>query len=55
MYRPANKHQHLLRKIADKQARSHKKPGKRSRRWKKWAETHKDIAEAGGSYQADAP
>jgi len=42
MQRPTRQRQHLLEKVAEKSARSHKKkPGKRTKRWKKWLEQYK--------------
>lgn len=35
--RPERQRAHLLEKIALKQSISLKKPGKRTKRWKKWA------------------
>jgi hypothetical protein len=46
MNRPARKLTHLREKIASKQSRSlKKKPGKRAKRWKKWAATYEPIAQ----------
>lgn len=45
MNRPARQHQNLLAKIAEKEARSLKKPGKRTKRWRKWATTYQPLAE----------
>lgn len=38
--RPERKRTHLLEKIALKQSISLKKPGRRTKRWKKWAAHH---------------
>jgi hypothetical protein len=46
MNRPERQRNHLLEKVALKETRSHKKPGKRTKRWRKWLEAHKP-AEAG--------
>ncbi|MEZ4294733.1 MAG: hypothetical protein R3B70_07130 [Polyangiaceae bacterium] len=46
MTRPERKRAHLLEKIALKQSIALKKPGRRTRRWKRWAETYKP-ADAG--------
>jgi hypothetical protein len=45
MHRPTRQHAHLAEKIAAKETRSHKKPGKRTKRWKKWAEQHKPLVQ----------
>ncbi len=47
MNRPARKRNHLLEKVALKERRTSatKKPGKRTKRWRKWIETYKAIAE----------
>lgn len=48
MNRPNRQRTHLLEKIARKESRSSGKPaGKRLKRWRKWAETYKALAEAG--------
>ena len=47
MTRPTRKRANLLEKIALKDSISHKKPGKRTKRWRKWAETYKAIAAEG--------
>ena len=44
MNRPTRKRAHLLEKISLKESRSHKKAGKRTRRWRKFAESFKAIA-----------
>jgi hypothetical protein len=47
MNRPTRQHKHLLEKIADKEARAQsvqRKPGKRTKRWRKWAENYKALA-----------
>lgn len=46
MNRPTRKRTHLLQKIADKTSRARdNKPGKRAKRWRKWAESYKAITE----------
>jgi hypothetical protein len=46
MNRPARKRTHLLQKIAAKTSRAkNHKPGKRAKRWRKWAEAYKAITE----------
>jgi hypothetical protein len=46
MSRPAAKRDHLLEKIARKETRSPgKKPGKKAKAWRKWAEHYKAVAE----------
>lgn len=47
MNRPTRKRTHLLEKISLKESQSHKKPGKRTKRWRKAAEAHKAIATEG--------
>jgi hypothetical protein len=47
MNRPQRQHAHLTEKIATKAARSHKKAGKRAKRWKKWFEQYKPLVEGG--------
>jgi hypothetical protein len=37
MHRPTRQHQHLATKIASKQSRGPKKPGKKTKQWLKWA------------------
>jgi hypothetical protein len=39
--RPEKLRTHLLEKIATKQSIALKKPGKRTKRWKKWADQYK--------------
>jgi hypothetical protein len=46
MNRPSRQLAHLAEKIASKVTQSHKKPGKRTKRWKKWAEQHKLLAQS---------
>ena len=41
MNRPTRQRQHLLEKIDRKQSRTPDKAGKRTKRWKKWADKHK--------------
>ena len=48
MNRPTRQRTHLLEKIQLKESRSLKKPGKRTKRWRKWAENYKAIAGEGG-------
>jgi hypothetical protein len=46
MNRPARQHHHLVEKIATKESRAAKverKPGKRTKRWRKWAEAYKTL------------
>jgi hypothetical protein len=43
MNRPTRQRTHLLEKIQSKESRSLKKPGKRTKRWRKWAEAHKPV------------
>jgi hypothetical protein len=45
MSRPNRQRTHLLEKIARKESRISGKPGKRLKRWKKWAENYKAVAE----------
>jgi len=45
MNRPTRQHARLAEKIATKEAKSHKKPGKRTKRWKKAAEQHKSLVQ----------
>jgi hypothetical protein len=47
MNRPTRQRTHLLEKIQRKETRSLKKPGKRTKRWRKWAESYKAIAGEG--------
>jgi hypothetical protein len=47
MNRPTRQRTTLLEKIKLKETRSLKKPGKRTKRWRKWAEKYKaPVAEA---------
>jgi hypothetical protein len=46
MERPTRQLAHLTAKIATKEARSLKKPGKRTKRWKKWAEQYKTLVQS---------
>ena len=48
MNRPTHKYDNLLEKIAIKESRSHKKPGKRTKRWRKWADKYKPVDAAQG-------
>jgi hypothetical protein len=50
MNRPTHKFENLLEKIAEKESRSHKKPGKRTKRWRKWVSAYKPL-----TTHADAP
>jgi hypothetical protein len=43
MNRPTRQHRHLSEKVASKIGRSHKKPGKRAKRWKKWLERYQPL------------
>ncbi|HVY47638.1 MAG TPA: hypothetical protein VHB21_17230 [Minicystis sp.] len=46
MHRPTRQHATLAQKIAEKEARSHKKkPGKKAKRYKKWAATYQPLAQ----------
>jgi hypothetical protein len=45
MNRPARQRAHLLEKIASKETRPNRKPGKRAKAWRKWAEHYKAAAE----------
>ena len=44
MPRPSRQLTNLSAKIAEKESRSHKKPGKRTKRWRKWLDRYKTIA-----------
>jgi hypothetical protein len=44
--RPDRQRAHLLEKISLKQSISLKKPGKRTKRWKKWADKYKPAETA---------
>lgn len=46
MKRPAQKLNHLLEKIANKETRTPGKAGKRLKRWRKFAETYKAVVAA---------
>ena len=46
MNRPTRQLASLTEKIAAKESRGHKKTGKRAKRWKKWAEQYKTLAQA---------
>lgn len=46
--RPDRQRTHLLEKISLKQSIALKKPGKRTKRWKKWAEKYKPADAAQG-------
>jgi hypothetical protein len=43
MNRPTRQHQHLTQKIARKESRTPGKAGKRTKRWRKWAEKYKAV------------
>ena len=45
MNRPARQRAHLLEKIASKESRSNRKPGQRTKAWRKWVEHYKAAAE----------
>ncbi|APR75067.1 Hypothetical protein A7982_00413 [Minicystis rosea] len=45
MNRPTRQRTNLLEKIARKESRNPGKAGKRLKRWKKWAENYKAVAE----------
>lgn len=44
MNRPTRKRNHLLEKVAEKEARRPGKAGKRLKRWRKWVKTYEAIA-----------
>lgn len=44
--RPERQRTHLVQKIALKESISLKKPGKRTKRWKKWADKYKPTEPA---------
>lgn len=44
MNRPDRQQTHLLEKIKLKESVSHKKPGKKTKRWRKFADAHKAAA-----------
>ena len=44
MHRPTRKHKHLLAKIERKQAKDRPR-GKKAKRWTKWAEAYKGLAQ----------
>jgi hypothetical protein len=46
MNRPTRQRNRLLEKITAKETLSHKKPGKRTKRWKKAIEAHKPVVAA---------
>jgi hypothetical protein len=48
MDRPKRQLAHLTEKVALKESRSLKKPGKRTKRWRKWVERYKALVEASG-------
>ncbi len=45
MNRPSRQRAHLLEKIARKESRRAGSPGKLLKRWRKWAEHYKAVAE----------
>jgi hypothetical protein len=48
MKRPTRQRNHLVEKVALKQSRTtakNRKPGKRAKRWRKWIESYKAVAE----------
>lgn len=48
MKRPARKWNHLVQKVAQKTSQSEGgKIGKRAKRWRKWVEAYKGLAEQG--------
>lgn len=51
MNRPTRQLNNLLEKVAAKETRSDKKPGKRAKRWRKWIESYK----ASGSPAQETP
>jgi hypothetical protein len=46
MNRPTRQRTHLLEKIKLKESISHKKSGKKAKRWRKWVESYKASAGA---------
>ena len=50
MNRPERQRAHVLEKISLKQSISLKKPGKRTKRWRKWVAAYKPL-----TTHADAP
>ena len=49
MERPKRQYKLLEEKVALKQSVSHKKPGKRTKRWRKWLERYKPLTEGTAS------
>lgn len=47
MHRPTRQHRLLVEKIENKKARA-KKPGKKLKRWTKWAESYKGLSKDAG-------
>lgn len=47
MHRPTRQHEHLVRKIAEKQTRnpSKKKPGRKTKLWNKWAALYAPLTQ----------
>jgi hypothetical protein len=46
MHRPTRLHQHLVSKVAEKQARNtKKKPGRKTKAWSKWVALYAPLAQ----------
>jgi hypothetical protein len=45
MNRPARQRAHLVEKIARKESLNSRRPGKKLKAWRKWAEHYKAVAE----------
>jgi hypothetical protein len=54
MDRPKRQHAHLAEKIGEKKSRSHKKPGKRAKRWTKWLTHYQPLVDGTGPVVAIA-
>ena len=52
MNRPTRQHAHLTEKVASKESISLRKPGKRTKRWRKWLEKYKALT---GGAAAETP
>ena len=52
MNRPSRQHKHLTEKVAAKESISLRKPGKRTKRWKKWLAQYKPLAEGAAPAQS---
>jgi len=48
MHRPTRQFKHLIEKVAAKdaiaEAINHKKPGRRTKRWRKWVEAYRPLS-----------